>query len=83
MMTIIMESLHYIRLESLKCSFKSREHAQKKEHGPYFEVSVFRVKNIRICLQINISSFLPIISTLIILSKNKLKKIHVQVTQYL
>ena len=24
----------------LKSSFKSREHAQKKEHGPYFEVSI-------------------------------------------
>ena len=60
---------------------------KRKEMG---HVSKFQFRDVciqskehRICVQINISPFSTHISTLIILSKNKLKKIHVQVTQYL
>ena len=63
-MTLIMilESFQYNIQFILKSSFKSREHIQMKEYGPYFEVlnlelSIPKVNKIRIYLQINISSF--------------------------
>ena len=40
MMTVIMQSLQYIRLESLKVSSRVENTLKKKEHVPYFEVSI-------------------------------------------
>ena len=61
MMTIIMQSLQYIRLESQKVPSRVENTLKRKNMGHIsnfnLEMSVSRVKNIRICLQINISPF--------------------------
>ena len=38
------------KIKMLKSSFKSREHSQKKEHVPYFEVSATQASSVALTI---------------------------------
>ena len=79
MMTIIKESLQYIRIESYKVPSRVEYTLKRKNMG---HISKFQFR--AVCIQSKEhTNLFSNISTLIILSKNRLRKIHVEVTQYL